>query len=529
MKKEILEKQNRDLRTRLENQAAKNEMKIAKLEEEIRRLKKELETAPEQIKMLQAYIAKCEAIIDELKREIAQLKEEKIEHLNVIEKLRQAIDKIKSKFKKNSSTSDKPPSSDVFAKPKPQSMREKSGKKPGGQFGHTGHGPKLFETPTKIIEKKPQSCGNCGNGLQVDESYIRRQMVDIKITLEVIEERVYSGTCPCCGNKETGVFDDEFKGPLQYGVDASSFITMLNAYGCVSDLKTAEIINSISGGILNISAGTIVNIRRMLSDRLEETINIIRNALILSGVLGGDESGLRVNGKLKWGQIFCNNFYALYGLNGKRGDIDEGIGILTFFVGVLVHDHFKSYYNYKTITHAECNQHILRYLKGLVEIFKHAWFNDMSDLLKRMCHCKNELLRADKTSMPSEEIDKFSKEYDEILSRGWAEYYASTQGDEKKEKYYTDERCLLTRLGEYKDEHLLFLNNFDVPFSNNNSEQGIRVLKTKTKVSGGFRSDDGAEWFLRIMSLITSLRKQKMVVFEGIKSVFLGKSPFSPP
>ena len=238
---------------------------------------------------------------------------------------------------------------------------------------------------------------------------------------------------------------------------------------------------------------------------------------------------MRINGKLKWGQIFCDNNYALYGLNGKRGDVDESIGILAYFTGVLIHDHFMSYYKHKTMTHAECNQHILRYLKGLVEIFKHEWFTEMTELFKEMCHEKNELVRADEKSMPKDKIDGFSKKYDEILQRGWAEYQASTQGDEKKEKYYNDERLLLTRLGEYKKEHLLFLNNFSVPFTNNNAEQGIRVLKTKQKVSGGFRSEDGAEWYLRIISLITSLRKQNMGVFNGIRAVFLGQVPFFPP
>jgi transposase len=415
----------------------------------------------------------------------------------------------------------------VFVKPKPQSTREKSGKKPGGQPGHKGHGPVLFDEPTTIIEKKPCACGNCGKDVAVGEKYARRQVVDIDIVLNITEERVFTGVCPNCGNIETGQFDDCFKGPLQYGVNAKSFIALLNTYGCVADLKTAEIINSISGGAINISAGTVVNYRRELSNKLEDVINSIRESLILSKVLNGDETGVRVNGKLKWGQIFCNDNFALYGINGKRGDVDESMRVLMYFTGILVHDHFMSYYKHETITHAECNQHILRYLKGLVEIFQHSWFKDMSELLKTMCHEKNELIRVGKKFMPTEKLEEFSKKYDEILERGWAEYKASTQGNEQKEKYYNDERCLLTRLGEFKKEHLLFLNDFDVPFTNNNAEQGIRVLKTKQKVSGGFRSDEGAEWFLRIMSLIVSLKKQKLHVFEGIRSVFLGLDPFA--
>jgi transposase len=527
VRKEIIENQNKDLRVRLQNQAGKFELKANQYEEEIKALKKENGT----IKMLQGYIAECEAEIDALKKENTGLKEENIKLAEINEKQGYVIDQLKARAGKDSSTSDKPPSTNVFVKVKPCSLREKSGQKVGGQPGHVGHGPKLSDVPTVIIEKKPCTCGNCGRSVDVkaDMGYARRQVVDFDIVLNITEERVFSGTCPSCGKIETAVFSEAFKGPVQYGVNMKSFITLLNSYGCVPDSKTAEIINSISEGVINMSTGTVVNIRRDLSEKLTGIINFIREELILAKVLCGDESGLRVNGKLKWGQVFCDSNFALYSLNSKRGDIDGGIGILAYFTGILVHDHFMSYYKYKTMTHAECNQHILRYLKGLVEIFKHAWFSEMSDLLKTMCHEKNELIRAGKPEMSAEDIDAFSKKYDEILERGWLQYQAATQGNDKKEKYHNPERCLLTRLGEYKYEHLLFLENFSVPFSNNNSEQGIRVLKTKTKVSGCFRHDEGADWYLRIMSLITSLRKQKLPVFDGIRLSFLGQSPFFQP
>jgi hypothetical protein len=151
----------------------------------------------------------------------------------------------------------------------------------------------------------------------------------------------------------------------------------------------------------------------------------------------------------------------------------------------------------------------------------------MTDLLKSMCHEKNELIRNGVSKMPEEDIKKFSQKYDEILEHGWSEYKASTQGDRIKEKYYNDERLLLTRLQDYKKEHLLFLENFNVPFTNNGAEQCVRGNKTKQKVSGCFRSQQGAEWYMRILSLISSLRKQNMLVFDGIRSVFLGQVPFS--
>jgi transposase len=525
--KAILERQCKDLRLRLRNQEARFDLKTLQYNEHIEVLNRDLRDMPGQIKMLQRHITVCEANVDALSLEIQKLKKENCGLLEMNEKLNLVIERLKATLNKDSSNSDKPPSTDIYVKPKPQSLREKSGKKPGGQPGHVGHGPKLFENPTNVIEHKPCRCGNCGAGVKTGEEYARRQVVDLTINVEITEERVFKGICPDCGKAETAKFSSRFRGPLQYGPDIKAFVSMLGAYGAVSDSKAAEIINSISGGILNTSPGTVVNIRRELSERLEDTINMIREQLILSGVLNADESGVRVNGKLTWGHVFCNSRFALFDIGGRRGDVDEGANILAYFTGILVHDHFMSYYRFKTMTHAECNQHILRYLKGLVEIFKHEWFTEMTDLLKSMCHEKNELMRAGKLIMPPGDIEKYSKQYDEVLKKGWSEYKSSTQGDNKKEKYYNDERCLLTRLKEYKKEHLLFIEDFNVPFTNNGAEHCVRGMKVKQRVSGCFRSADGADWYARIMSLITSLRKQNLLVFEGIRSVFLGQAPFS--
>jgi hypothetical protein len=405
----------------------------------------------------------------------------------------------------------------------------KSGKKPGGQPGHPGYTRALFENPTEIIEIKPAACINCNHASECGQSYSAKQKVDIQFTVNIIEERVYSASCPYGRQIDKVSFSEGYNKPVQYGENLKSAVALISEHGCVSVSKTAEIINSLSGGILSISWGTITNIQRELSNKLEDTINTIKAGLCAGEVMGADETGCRVNGSLSWIQVFCNERFTLFGLNAKRGDIDGDMGILTYFVGILIHDHFSSYYNYDSITHAECNEHILRHIKSLIEIFKHEWLIEMSDLLKSACHEKNELVRAGETAMPEEIIEKFSEVYDAILEKGKSEYEAATQGNKKREKYHTDERRLLTRLAEFKDEHLLFLKDFTAPFTNNGSERDIRVFKGKLKVSGCFRSDEGAMIFARIMSLIKTLRKQNLNVFEGIRSVFLGKVPIASP
>jgi len=491
-KNQELERQNKDLRIRLANQKAKQELAEEAYNSEIASLKSDLGSTPKQISMLQQHIAK-----------------------------------LRSRLRKDSSTSDKPPSTDAFKKPKPQSLREKSGRKPGGQPGHKGHTLPLFPEPTRIIDIKPGLCDNCGHPVSLTGQYTAKQEVDIEITVNITEERVHEGVCPCCGKKTSGSFSAGFSSPVHYGDNIKALAALISEHGFVSVSKTAEIINSLSGGVLNMSWGTIVNMQKELSNKLGDTIDAIRAGLIAGKVISGDETGCRVNGALNWIQVFCNEGFALFGLNEKRGDIDDCFGILAYFVGILVHDHWSSYYKYDTLTHAECNEHILRTLKGLIEIFQHGWLREMSELLKSACHEKNELVRSGEAEMPSGRIDAFSARYDEILKQGWREYESAVAGNKKKEPYYADERRLLTRLGEFKDEHLLFLVDFDAPFTNNLSEQSIRKFKNKQKISGCFRSEDGAVVYARIASLITTLKKQNRNVFEGIRSVFAGFVPIS--
>jgi len=443
----------------------------------------------------------------------------------MIERLKLFIDKLKAKFKKDSTTSDKPPSSQPFHKP--VSLREKSGKRPGGQLGHPGNGLKLFENPTNIIEKTPKLCDKCGGMIDLSDNYSARQLVDVKLVVNIDEERIRDGICKCCGNIVKGEFSDGFNNPVQYGNNLKALVALISEHGCVSISRTAEIVNSISEGVLSISGGTVFNFQRELSKKLEITINRIRETLCEASVLNADETGCRVNGSLKWIQVFCNERLALFTTNSKRGDIDANLNILTYFMGILVHDHFSSYYKYDHLDHAECNEHILRYLKSLIEIFKHNWAQEMSALLKRACHEKNELLRAGMTEMPADQILEFSERYDAIIKSGRLEYTNATQGNKKRESYYADERRLLTRLEEYKKEHLFFLNDFRAPFSNNMAERGCRVYKMKMKVSGCFRSDEGAIIYSRILSLIVTLKKQDKNIFDGIRSVYSGCVPIS--
>jgi transposase len=289
--------------------------------------------------------------------------------------------------------------------------------------------------------------------------------------------------------------------------------------------KTAEFIKSVSSGEIALSEGTVVNIIHELAERMDDTIEAIKCGLIASKALSVDETGLRVSGELKWAQIFANADYSLFMRNATRSTLaDSGTELLLVFTGILVHDHLKSYYQHSHLSHAECNIHILRALRAVIEIQGHAWAKDLAAVLTDANARKHALIAAGKTCMGTKERKAIKASYLGALDTGDAEYLEAIQGKENT-TYFDDERRLLKRLREYVDNHLLFITDFDAPFGNNTAEQGAGFLKGKRRSAGGFRSDKGIDDYLRAASLIATLRKQGLNVYDTMKGLFEGIEP----
>jgi hypothetical protein len=522
---QILEKQNKDLRIRLENREGKAELALCAMEDEVKELRIQNRDMEKIRGILQAEIIALTA-------ENQPLREDKQALRSEIERLKEALDKaedraahLAAKLKKNSSTSDKSPSGD-FARAKAESSKEKSGKKVGGQPGHKGRRLLPCDDPDEVINKIPPNvCPCCGGNVIPSGNYESRQVFDVEIRIKGTEERVHYGYCGNCRKVVKGEFSECFNSHVGYGPTIKSIVAILNADANVPIHQTATFISSLTNGRIHMSDGTVVNIISDLAGRLDETVQDIISALAACGVLNVDETGVRINGNLNWIQIISNENFSLFGRNPKRGTLNEEMNnLLLLFTGILVHDHLMSYYGYSHISHAECNVHVLRYLKAVTQIMKHPWAKEVAGLLKSANKRKKELINAGAEFMDSDELYTLRKKYSEILANGQKEYEDAIEG-KTNITYYTEERRLLTRLKKYIDEHLHFLTNFDVPFSNNVAEHGAKRIKGKKNTSGGFRSDGGVDNYAVIASVIATLRKQHKNIFSAICDSFQGKVP----
>ena len=522
---QILEKQNKDLRIRLENRNGKAELSLCAMEDDVKAMRAQLREKDKSIAMLQAGYAPLTAENDALRQRIKSLQGEISTLQDALDKAEDRAARLAAMLKKDSSTSDRPPSND-FARAKAESNKRKSGKAIGGQPGHIGRRLLPSPNPDEIVHKMPPNvCPDCGGKVIHSGSYESRQIFDVEISVKVTEERVHGGCCGDCGKKLKGEFSEGFNSPAGYGAAIKSIAAVLNTDANVPVHQTAVFISSLTGGQINMSDGTVINIVSDLAGRLDVSVQDIVNALASCGVLNVDETGVRINGNLNWMQIISNEKFSLYGRNLKRGTLNAEMNdLLLLFTGILVHDHLLSYYGYTHISHAECNVHVLRYLKAVIEIMHHPWAKEMADLLKEANKRKKDLMDADIGHMEPDELELLRKKYNEILAQGQNEYGSAIEG-KKNITYYDEERRLLARLKKYIDEHLRFLADFAVPFSNNGAEHGARHIKGKKKTSGGFRSDGGTDNYAVVASIIATLRKQGKNVFSAIYDAFQGNAP----
>jgi transposase len=440
------------------------------------------------------------------------------------ERLKQEIAALQARLNQNCTNSSQPPSSSPFIKP--QSLRIKTGRKPGGQPGHPGSTLKLKDNPDVVIEHKVEVCHYCGCDLSTAAATLSppRQVGDVKIVPVVTHHQVQSKTCPACGQITTAAFPQGIDHYIQYGDTYKSLMIDLNKGNFIPYERLAE----ISHDILNIpvSQGTLVNIVTEFGQSLQGSLIYLKNQLQQSPVVHFDETGTRIQGKNYWLHSAGNELFTYMETQPKRGQVAmESIGILPGFSGTAVHDFLKSYYHFNQCKHAICNAHILRELNGIEENFKQTWPGKMKELLLEV----KQTVEDDLGILMQDQLDDFNYRYDTIVRRGEKEnpLPKETGHPKRGRKAKGKARNLVERLRDYKEDILRFMNDPEVPFDNNQAERDIRMNKLQLKVSGGFRSVGGSRAFDGIRSYIATAVKQGRSVFQAIQAAVSGKPCFT--
>ena len=447
----------------------------------------------------------------------------------LIAKLNQTIHELKEQINKNSKNSSKPPSSDGFKKPK--SLRKPSEKKAGGQKGHQGTHLAVIADPDDVIGHMPSACEGCPHYQMCKGTACvaeRRHVIDAVVTVNVTEHQLLEiPICMLHGDDRKGAFPSDIKATVQYGENLQALSVALNTVGAVSVKRTHEILSGVFN--IPIATGTISNMVKRCADAVSETVNTIKQKVIDSGLGHFDETGTRVDKTLWWVHDASNCEFTYLDISQKRGYLGmEQCGVLPLFRGIAMHDCWASYWSYTDIQHAVCCAPLTRELIGIVENHpEQKWASAFIDLLMEMKKVKDKAVEAGKESLSYYHYHKFDKHYDELIKQGREENplpvtTEKKRGRKKKGKIL----ALIERLDNYKASVCLFIHNFMVPFDNNQAERDIRMIKVKTKVSGCFRSEEGARDYLKIMSYIGTANKQGHNAYDAIRNAISGYPEF---
>jgi transposase len=444
------------------------------------------------------------ALIEGLRRELAELRAE-----NLL--LKQEVADLRRQLGKNSSNSSKPPSSDGLNK-KPRiagSLRSPSGKASGGQPGHQGDTLRPVAKPDKVERHEAVQCRHCLAALapEMATGVEKRQVFDLpEPRLEVTEHQAQIYTCASCQGVTRTAFPSAVSAPVQYGPRFRATAIYLNAQQLVPEDRVCEIMHDLfgAGRLCTASIAAWSTHKAQAWGPVEARI-----AAMVAGaaVRHLDETGFRVGGKTQWLHTASTAALTHYRVTERRGALPEGLS-----GGIIVHDHFKPYFTLKGVEHALCNAHHLRELKALIDIENEPWARKMSQLLVRAAKHVQRAVAQSRTDLAVGCARRIVAVFDAIIRRGLA--FHDTQpalarrpgmrGRSPKRVGHN----LLERLHDHRSEVLRFVFDFAVPFTNNQAEQDIRMMKVKMKISGGFRTQAGAATFATLRSVLSTARKR---------------------
>ena len=429
--------------------------------------------------------------ISDLKKENQHLKEEN-------QLLRDDNARLKSIINNNSSNTSLPPSTDQN-KGRPANAfnsREKTGRKAGGQKGHKGTTLSKAQVEEKIAsgayKHVVQNIGNISNG-----KYISKYIMDIDVSSVITEVRIYAD--------EKGRFHipAEYRCDVSYGANIKSLSVALYSEGVMSNDRIAAFLNAASGGGLALSEGSVYSFCKKFAEKAEKSIEHLEEELLNQEVVSTDATVVTVNGEQNYIRNFSIEKTVLYrAMKEKTIEAMRKVSFLEKYTGVLMHDHETALYHFGT-DHAECNVHIIRYLKKNTEETGNKWSSEMTGLLCEMNRKRKELIREGEDKFQEETIKDYEKRYHSLIADG------REQNKKTAHKYAKeDENTLLNRMEKYSHNHLLFLYDFKVPFDDNLSERDLRKAKNRQKMSGGFRKESGHEMYCTILSVIETLKRR---------------------
>lgn len=477
-------------------------------------MNKEVTDIFEALAAINSKVSSLEKTVSEQNVEISRLNRimnRKDKRIHALEKENKKLRERFSGYEKpdkDSRNSSIPPSQEsIKAKSvrRTKSLREKSSLKSGGQPGHPGTTLETGSAPDFIEHHMPEYCTHCGKTLDQAEAVLSgsSQVVDIPpVRAQVREHRCYTKTCTC-GHINNALLPNGCSKRISYGRNIQAITGYLAHVRCIPFQRICETLTDLFG--LHLSEGTVKNILARIGKKADSVYQEIRERIRQSAVVGADETSEFISGMLHWGWIFQtdNLTYAYQDKSGGMEAIEkhfpEGLP-----EAIPVSDRHSSYFKMDVKDHQVCPAHLLRNAQYLDELDTgQNWTKRFGTLLR-------DAIRLSKSNplkdIAIRAVNNIKDRLDRLLEESLTHLHKDFQSFKKG-------------IAKCKDYIFTFLENPNVPYENNASERGIRKIKVKQKVSGCFRTDVGADTFMKIHSVVETAKKNGNSKFEAILAV----------
>lgn len=403
--------------------------------------------------------------------------------------------------------------------------REKTNLEKGGQKGHPRHKLEKFkeEEITENCEHRMEECPCC-NSQEIEETgeIKEKDELDYKIVVVKKRHKFIEYKCTECGKKFHQEIPNNLKEENQYGPEVQALeLTLINQAN-VTINKAQKITYGITNGEIDLSEGYISKLQERAAKKLDSFMKEMKGEIIKQDLLHWDDTVIMIDKQRSCLRFYGTEKLAMYTAHerkDKEGLDEDGILNLLSKETVVEHDHNKVNYNkdYK-FKNAECNRHLISDLKKVIDNLNHKWAKKLIELLTKMNNKRKRLIEKGKEEFSQEELKKFEDKFEKIMIE------ANEENEEEQQKYYVDtESTLIVRILDYKNEYLLWVYDFDVPFTNNLSERGLRGAKSKIKASGQFWNVESASWYAIIRTYIETCSRNGINVYNALLMLSLGK------
>jgi transposase len=458
------------------------------------------------------------ALVVSLRSELAEARAE-------LERARERMAELEAQLRQTPRNSSKPPSSEGLAKPAPRSLRNKSGRRPGGQDGHKGQTLTQVARPDREVWHEPGCCGRCGAALagRPVTGVERRQVFDLPpVRAQVSEHQLIEREC-ACGHRTKAAAPEGAEAPVQYGPRIAAVIVYLYIGQFLSKKRTAQALAELFG--IPLSSGTVAALTARAAGRLGGFLQHAREQIAGSPVAGFDETGFRVDGRLHWVHCARTGKYTLLMVHPRRGkQAIEAMGVLPSFGGVAVHDAWAPYDIYTAAGHQLCCAHARRELQAITDLAPEGewcWATQAADALTAMQKLVSEAVSQGRDVADPAALDAQIHAYRSAALIGASQTAARSGALMRKQ------HALARRLLDRQDDYLRFTKDFRVSPDNNGTERDIRMAKLKQKVSGCLRTLTGARQFCAIRSYLSTAAKHGLSFFDALVMLAEGE-PWIP-